>query len=217
MATLAAPPLEAERKSTRFRFVAKFRNEAIALVHFAAGPTDSVGQKCPDVKVGLKLFAGTDCVVREATSVALDLTSCERTLLNGFVKSAIDFVVKLPTCRAGAIAIVLRSAPFPRLVRISSDRVALRLSQPLGSQKTSQVGVEHASICGATPGCAAGKLAYARVQSKVEGSQRTFREQLFRFLWRARPLSNTATAVTAGTTTVTEPYERPDFSRKEQT
>jgi hypothetical protein len=84
MATLAAPPLEAERKSTRFRFVAKFGNEAIALVHFAPGPRDSVGQKCPDVKVGLNLFAGTDRVVREATSLALDLASCERTLLDAF-------------------------------------------------------------------------------------------------------------------------------------
>jgi hypothetical protein len=31
MATLAAPPLEAERKSTRFRFVAKFGNEWFCL------------------------------------------------------------------------------------------------------------------------------------------------------------------------------------------
>jgi hypothetical protein len=56
-----------------------------------------------------------------------------------------------------------------------------------------------------------------RRQPEVERLYRTYREQLFRFLWQVRPWFNTAMAVTAGTTKLTEPYEMLAFSTKEQT
>jgi hypothetical protein len=52
---------------------------------------------------------------------------------------------------------------------------------------------------------------------KVERIDRTYREQLFRFLWRVKPWSNAGTAVTAGTRRLTEPYEMLAFPTKEQT
>jgi len=55
------------------------------------------------------------------------------------------------------------------------------------------------------------------ILSKVERIGRTYREQLFRFLWRVKPWSNAGTAVSAGTTKLTEPYEMLAFSTKEQT
>ena len=55
------------------------------------------------------------------------------------------------------------------------------------------------------------------ILSKVERIGRTYREQLFRFLWRVKPWSNAGTAVSAGTSKLTEPYEMLAFSTKEQT
>jgi hypothetical protein len=48
-------------------------------------------------------------------------------------------------------------------------------------------------------------------QPEVERLYRTYREQLFRFLWRVKPWSNAETAASAATTTLTEPYENAGF------
>jgi hypothetical protein len=43
---------------------------------------------------------------------------------------------------------------------------------------------------------------------KLKRSHRTYREQLFRFLWRVKPWSNAGTAASAGTIKLTEPMKR---------
>jgi hypothetical protein len=52
---------------------------------------------------------------------------------------------------------------------------------------------------------------------KLKRSHRTYREQLFRFLWRAKPWLNAGTAASAGTTKLAEPHEILAFSTKERT
>jgi hypothetical protein len=66
----------------------------------------------------------------------------------------------------------------------------------------------------ASPPC---RLSGLELQLINEASSRTNHEQLFRFLWRVKPWSNTGTAASAGTTKLTKPYEMLAVSTKEQT